>query len=131
MEANFSTLKSHGTKCTTTYTKNSKASFPKLSTSQLSTWIALSHFILCVCHFNRKNQSDGITQDKTSGRRPDALVESPGLGFLGTSMCRMLLIPIRAPLGPRNFQCARQRINKTIFTVRSTKSQYNELFIHW
>eukprot|EP00978_Attheya_sp_CCMP212_P028460 scaffold98295_cov41-Attheya_sp.AAC.2 len=60
------------------------------------TWIPLSH--LCACHFNRKNQSDGITQDKTSGKRPDALVESPSLGFLGTTMCRMLLIPIRAPL---------------------------------
>eukprot|EP00978_Attheya_sp_CCMP212_P028403 scaffold97975_cov60-Attheya_sp.AAC.1 len=39
--------------------------------------------LLCVCHFNRKNQSGGITQDKTSGKRPDALVESPGLVFLG------------------------------------------------
>eukprot|EP00978_Attheya_sp_CCMP212_P037327 scaffold175005_cov59-Attheya_sp.AAC.1 len=86
--------------------------------------------LLCICHFNRKNQSDGITQDKTSGKRLDALVESPGLVFLGTSMCRMLLIPIRAPLGPQNFQCARQCINKTIFTVRSTKCQYNELSLH-
>eukprot|EP00978_Attheya_sp_CCMP212_P021998 scaffold64967_cov55-Attheya_sp.AAC.3 len=86
--------------------------------------------LLCVCHFNHKNQSDGITQDKTSGKRPDALVDIPGLGFLGTTMCRMLLIPIRAPLGPRNFQSARQRINKTIFTARSTKCQYNELSLH-
>eukprot|EP00978_Attheya_sp_CCMP212_P009507 scaffold22463_cov35-Attheya_sp.AAC.1 len=57
MEANFSTLKSHGTKCRTTYTnKNNKASFPKLSTSELSTWIGLSYFCAYATSTARTNQ---------------------------------------------------------------------------